>query len=161
MGPGATPTSAPRPWERMIWSTLRRPLGNWASGTCSWAYDPKGDLNNAWRLTGLHETSNINDFSASMTNCGSRTPIPRIVERKRVTIKTSANRDPFLIMKALICTSSLFFKTWMNSFKFIYLFICLCQTLIVACRIFTCGMWDLAPWSGIEPGPPSTGSMES
>ena len=26
--------------------------------------------------------------------------------------------------------------------------------LIAACRTFSCGMWDLVPWPGIEPGPP-------
>ena len=43
----------------------------------------------------------------------------------------------------------------------IYLYIWLCQVLVVACGIFSgdlqtfsCGMWDLLPWSGIEPRPP-------
>ena len=29
---------------------------------------------------------------------------------------------------------------------------------VVACRIFTCGMWDLVPWPGIEFGPPVLGA---
>ena len=47
---------------------------------------------------------------------------------------------------------------------FIYLFR-LCWVLVVArrifvatCRIFSCGMWDLVPWPGIEPGPPALGA---
>ena len=42
----------------------------------------------------------------------------------------------------------------------IYLFFWLRQVLVAACRIlsfsiwaFSCSMWDLFPWSGIEPGP--------
>ena len=27
----------------------------------------------------------------------------------------------------------------------------------MACRIFSCGMWDLVPQSRIEPGPPTLG----
>ena len=34
----------------------------------------------------------------------------------------------------------------------ICLFIWLCQILVVAHGIFSCGMWDLIPWPGIEPG---------
>ena len=37
------------------------------------------------------------------------------------------------------------------SLKNIYLFIWLHQILFAACRILSCGMWDILPWSGIEP----------
>ena len=30
--------------------------------------------------------------------------------------------------------------------------------LVAASRIFSCGMWDLVPWLGIEPGPPALGA---
>ena len=47
-----------------------------------------------------------------------------------------------------------------------YSFIWLCWTLVAACRIFSCGMqtlscgmWDLVPWSGSEPGPPALGAQ--
>ena len=39
----------------------------------------------------------------------------------------------------------------------IYLSIWLYQALVVTCRIFSRGMWDLAPWPGIEPEPPALG----
>ena len=40
-----------------------------------------------------------------------------------------------------------------TNFKKNYLFTYLaCWILVVALRIFSCGMWDLVPWSGIEPG---------
>ena len=32
-----------------------------------------------------------------------------------------------------------------------YLFIWLCQVLVVGWRIFSCSMWDLASWPGTEP----------
>ena len=44
--------------------------------------------------------------------------------------------------------------------------LCLCQVLAVACSMFSCctqtlrcGMWDLLPWTGIEPGPPAMGAQ--
>ena len=40
---------------------------------------------------------------------------------------------------------------------FKYLFIWLYQVLVVAHGIFSCSMWDLVPWPGIEPGPPELG----
>ena len=40
----------------------------------------------------------------------------------------------------------------------IYLFIWLCQVFVLACRIFSCDVWDLVPWPGIEPRPPALGA---
>ena len=49
-----------------------------------------------------------------------------------------------------------------------YLFIWLCQVLVAACVIsvfteacgfFSCGMWDLVPWPGIELRPPALGAQ--
>ena len=31
--------------------------------------------------------------------------------------------------------------------------------LLAACRIFSCGTWDLVPWPGIKPGPPALGTQ--
>ena len=54
---------------------------------------------------------------------------------------------------ALVCC---FFFSFLNTC--IYLFIWLCWFFVSPCRIFSCGMWtlsccmwDLVPWSGIEP----------
>ena len=41
----------------------------------------------------------------------------------------------------------------------IYLFIWLSQVLVVACRIFSCGMWGLVPWPRIELQPPALGAL--
>ena len=41
-----------------------------------------------------------------------------------------------------------------------YLFIWLQQVLVVARRIFSCSLWDLVPWPGIEPQAPCIGSSE-
>ena len=38
-----------------------------------------------------------------------------------------------------------------------YLFIWLCWVLVVAHRSFSCGMWDLVPGPGVEPGSLSLG----
>ena len=40
-------------------------------------------------------------------------------------------------------------------FFYIYLFTWLHWVLVAACRIFSCGMWDLVPWPGIKPGSPA------
>ena len=32
-----------------------------------------------------------------------------------------------------------------------------CKFLVAACGIFSCGMWDLVPWPGIKPEPPTLG----
>ena len=41
------------------------------------------------------------------------------------------------------------------------LFIWLCWVLVMAHRIFSCGMWDLVPWPGMESEPPCPGNTES
>ncbi|XP_037678637.1 glutamine synthetase-like [Choloepus didactylus] len=72
------------------------------------AYDPKGSLDNARRLTGFNEPSNINNFSAGVANCGASICIPRIVgQEKKGYFEDgcpSANCDPFGVTEALICT---------------------------------------------------------
>ena len=42
-------------------------------------------------------------------------------------------------------------------FFIIYLFIWLCQVLLAACGIFSCGTQDLVLWPGIKPLPPALG----
>ena len=31
---------------------------------------------------------------------------------------------------------------------------------LASCRVFSCSMWNLVPWPGIETGSPTFGSME-
>lgn len=72
------------------------------------AYDPKGGLDNARRLTGFHETSNINDFSAGVANRSASIRIPRTVGQEKKGYfedrRPSANCDPFAVTEALIRT---------------------------------------------------------
>ncbi|XP_037672000.1 glutamine synthetase-like [Choloepus didactylus] len=72
------------------------------------AYDPKGGLDNARRLTGFNETSNINDFSAGVANCGASIRIPQMVGQEKKGCfedrRPSANCDPFGVTEALIHT---------------------------------------------------------
>ncbi|XP_051986329.1 glutamine synthetase-like [Xyrauchen texanus] len=72
------------------------------------AYDPKGGLDNARRLTGHHETSNINEFSAGVLNRGASIRIPRSVGQERKGYfedrHPSANCDPYAVTEALIRT---------------------------------------------------------
>ncbi|KAB0346227.1 hypothetical protein FD754_011084 [Muntiacus muntjak] len=73
-------------------------------------YNPKGGLDNARRLTGFHETSIINDFSAGVANRGASIRIPWTVGQEKKgyfeDCHPSAKCDPFAVTEALICTSS-------------------------------------------------------
>lgn len=72
------------------------------------AYDPKGGLDNARRLTGHHETSNINEFSAGVANRGASIRIPRNVGQEKKGYfedrRPSANCDPYGVTEALVRT---------------------------------------------------------
>uniref|UniRef100_A0A8C6LB04 Glutamine synthetase n=1 Tax=Nothobranchius furzeri TaxID=105023 RepID=A0A8C6LB04_NOTFU len=72
------------------------------------AYDPKGGLDNARRLTGHHETSNIHEFSAGVANRGASIRIPRNVGQEKKGYfedrRPSANCDPYGVTEALIRT---------------------------------------------------------
>uniref|UniRef100_A0A8C2UUS5 Glutamine synthetase n=1 Tax=Chinchilla lanigera TaxID=34839 RepID=A0A8C2UUS5_CHILA len=72
------------------------------------AYDPKGGLDNARCLTGFHETSNINDFSAGVANRSTSIRIPRTIGQEKMGYfedrHPSANCDPFAVTEALIHT---------------------------------------------------------
>ncbi|MBN3313235.1 GLNA synthetase, partial [Atractosteus spatula] len=72
------------------------------------AYDPKGGLDNARRLTGHNETSNIHEFSAGVANRGASIRIPRAVGQDKKGYfedrRPSANCDPYSVTEALIRT---------------------------------------------------------
>nr|XP_046248549.1 glutamine synthetase-like isoform X2 [Scatophagus argus] len=72
------------------------------------AYDPKGGLDNARRLTGHHETSNIDEFSAGVANRGASIRIPRSVGQDKKGYfedrRPSANCDPYVVTEALVRT---------------------------------------------------------
>ena len=38
-----------------------------------------------------------------------------------------------------------------------YLLLWVCQVLVVVHGTFSCSMWDLVPWPGVEPGPSALG----
>ena len=48
-------------------------------------------------------------------------------------------------------------RYFLKQYLSIYLFIWLQWVFLTACRIFSCGMWDVVPWLGIEPGIPAFG----
>ena len=55
-----------------------------------------------------------------------------------------------------------FLNTWSNISAsatvcqiYIYFYIWLYRVLDVACGIFSCGLWDVISWPGIEPRPPA------
>lgn len=72
------------------------------------AYDPKQGKDNERRLTGLHETSHISDFSAGVANRGASIRIPRqVAEQKQGYLedrRPSSNCDPYSVADALIRT---------------------------------------------------------
>nr|BAK96222.1 glutamine synthetase type 2 [Callorhinchus milii] len=71
-------------------------------------YDPNEGKDNSRRLTGLHETSSIHDFSAGVANRGASIRIPRQVGQDRCGYfedrRPSANCDPYAVTEALVRT---------------------------------------------------------
>ena len=71
-------------------------------------YDPHKGEDNKRRLTGLHETSNIHDFSHGVANRGSSIRIPRqcAIDNKGYLEdrRPSANCDPYSVCEALVRT---------------------------------------------------------
>ena len=72
------------------------------------AYDPNEGADNARRLTGLHETSSINDFSAGVANRGASIRIPRQVGEEGKGYledrRPSSNCDPYSVTEMIVRT---------------------------------------------------------
>lgn len=72
------------------------------------AYDPNEGKDNERRLTGLHETSSIHDFSAGVANRGASIRIPRdCAENKKGYLedrRPSSNCDPYAVTAAIVKT---------------------------------------------------------
>nr|XP_057906192.1 glutamine synthetase-like [Doryrhamphus excisus] len=71
-------------------------------------YDPHGGQDNVRRLTGHHETSSINEFSAGVANRAASIRIPRQVGQEKKGYfedrRPAANCDPYLVTKAIAST---------------------------------------------------------
>ncbi|CAJ1070804.1 glutamine synthetase-like [Xyrichtys novacula] len=71
-------------------------------------YDPRGGQDNMRRLTGLHETSSIEDFSAGVANRGASIRIPRQVGQDKKGYfedrRPAANCDPYSVTRAIAST---------------------------------------------------------
>ncbi|XP_045458635.1 glutamine synthetase-like [Melitaea cinxia] len=71
-------------------------------------YDPRGGKDNERRLTGMHETASINDFSAGVASRASSIRIPRAVaEEKKGYLedrRPASNCDPYAVIDALMRT---------------------------------------------------------
>ncbi|XP_006820374.1 glutamine synthetase-like [Saccoglossus kowalevskii] len=74
-------------------------------------YDPKGGKDNRRRLTGQHETSHIDDFSAGVANRGASVRIPRQVGEEGKGYmedrRPASNCDPYLVTEAIVRTTVL------------------------------------------------------
>lgn len=75
------------------------------------AYDPKRGKDNERRLTGLHETASIDEFSSGVANRGTSIRIPRSVgDEGRGYMedrRPSSNCDPYMVTKYLVKTTVL------------------------------------------------------
>jgi len=75
------------------------------------AYDPNEGKDNERRLTGLHETSSIHDFSAGVANRGCSIRIPRDCAEKKCGYledrRPSSNCDPYQVTDVLVKTCCL------------------------------------------------------
>jgi len=74
-------------------------------------YDPACGKDNARRLTGLHETSSIEEFSAGVANRGCSIRIPRQVAKDGQGYledrRPSSNCDPYLVTEIIVRTTVL------------------------------------------------------
>jgi len=72
------------------------------------AYDPRGGKDNERRLTGKHETSSINDFSAGIANRACSIRIPRGVADEGKGYfedrRPSSNCDPYTVVERILRT---------------------------------------------------------
>jgi glutamine synthetase len=75
------------------------------------AYDPNQGADNARRLTGLHETSSIHDFSSGVANRGASIRIPRDCSKKGYGYledrRPSSNCDPYSVTEVIVRTCCL------------------------------------------------------
>jgi len=73
------------------------------------AYDPRDGKDNERRLTGHHETSSINDFSAGVANRGASIRIPRQVGEDGYGYledrRPASNCDPYRVTEMIIRTT--------------------------------------------------------
>lgn len=71
-------------------------------------YDPRGGEDNKKRLTGLHETASIHDFSSGVANRGASIRIPRQVSEDGKGYledrRPASNADPYLVTERLVMT---------------------------------------------------------
>jgi len=74
-------------------------------------YDPKQGKDNIRRLTGLHETASIHDFSSGVANRKASVRIPRHVGEQKCGYledrRPSSNCDPYIVTEALVRTTVL------------------------------------------------------
>ena len=74
-------------------------------------YDPNQGKDNARRLTGLHETSSIHDFSAGVANRGCSIRIPRQAHEEGKGYledrRPSSNCDPYSVTEVIVRTTVL------------------------------------------------------
>jgi glutamine synthetase len=74
-------------------------------------YDPRDGQDNARRLTGLHETSSVHEFSAGVANRGASIRIPRQVGEDGKGYledrRPSSNCDPYRVTEAIVRTTVL------------------------------------------------------
>ena len=75
------------------------------------AYDPNEGADNRRRLTGRHETSSIDDFSAGVANRGASIRIPRQVAEDGCGYledrRPSSNCDPYSVTEIIVKTTVL------------------------------------------------------
>merc|ERR1712133_355695 len=74
-------------------------------------YDPTGGVDNARRLTGLHETASISKFSSGVADRTASIRIPRMVEDKGYGFledrRPSSNCDPYAVTDIIVRTTYL------------------------------------------------------
>lgn len=105
------------------------------------AYDPKEGKDNERRLTGLHETSSIHDFSAGVANRGCSIRIPRGVAEERKGYledrRPASNCDPYQVRPSLYISCIYVSAGCQHIFKYkcIYMDICIYSSSFLVVQV--------------------------
>ena len=112
----------------------------------------KVNFGSSWEFTGLGLLSHIS-HAYYLWNSSCEVELWEICSIKFKILKESTSPFPFFFKKNFFF---LFFPSGCTGPQSQHVG---SLTFVAVCETLSCDMWDLVPWSGIEPGPPAWGTQ--
>ena len=112
----------------------------------------KVNFGSSWEFTGLGLLSHIS-HAYYLWNSSCEVELWEICSIKFKILKESTSPFPFFFKKNFFF---LFFPSGCTRPQSQHVG---SLTFVAVCETLSCDMWDLVPWSGIEPGPPAWGTQ--